>query len=112
MMFQVGNQTLNSGQFCAYTDRLRAGPEREAHTLKYVRGMKQVSRFLKDFVDYMRKDGSYRAVGTSDEDFEKEYAPMVQENESKLHMLGFLEDVLTRDPRAKNLAVICVLLGC
>lgn len=31
---------------------------------------------------------------------------MVQEIESRLRMLGFLEDVLTRDPRAKNLAVI------
>lgn len=75
MMIQVGNQTLKSGQSRAYIDRLPARPEREAHTLEYVRGMKQVFRFLKDFVDFMRKDGSYRAVGISDEDFENKNMP-------------------------------------
>lgn len=67
--FQVGNQKLNNEKFLAYINRLPAGPEREAHTLEYVRGMKQTSRFMKDSLGYMRKD--CRAVGISDEDFKK-----------------------------------------
>lgn len=109
--FQVGNQELNNEQFLAYINRLPAGPEREAHTLEWVRGMKQISRLLKDCVGYMRKDCSHPAVGISDEDFEKKYAPVVQENESRVRMFSSFEDVLTRDPRAKNLFLITHFWG-
>lgn len=110
-MFQVGNQELDIGQFGDYIDSLPVGPERKAHTLRCVHGAKQLPRFLRDWVDCVRRDGSYRAAGKSDEWFENLIAPAIQKSESELRMLGGFEDMLTEDPRARALAVIAYYWG-
>lgn len=110
-MFQVGNQKFTSDQFCKYIDSLPFGPERKAHTLAYVRGFKQLSRLLKSNMDFMRKDGNYQAAGLSGKYIEKTFTHVDQQNEQRLRNLGFLEDVITQDPRAEKLAVIAFSWG-
>ena len=62
-------------------------------------------------MDFTRKDGNYQAAGLSGKAIEKTVDHVNQQNELWLRNLGFLEDLVTQDPKAEKLALIAYSWG-